>query len=149
MDRPAGAQVGSVVTAGLLDIGEVVRASGVPVSTLHLWERKGLLVPADRAGLRRQYAPEVLNRIALIVVSQRAGFTLAEIAELLAHDAFSGGKQLLATKLEELREHRRALDAAILGLEHALACPHEAPTECANFQRLLSGVLPVRESAKR
>lgn len=131
------------MTADLLDIGEVVRMSGIPVSTLHVWERNGLLRPADRVGLRRQYEQGVLTRIAFIVVSQRAGFTLAEIAELLADESFRNGKQPLVTKLEELREHRRALDAAIRGLEHALACPHETLTDCANFQRLLSSVLPV------
>ncbi len=131
------------MTAELIDIGEVVERSGIPTTTLHVWEREGLLAPAGRAGLRRQYAPEVFDRIALIVVSQRAGFTLAEIRDLLAPDAFDEGKGQLEAKLDELRERRRELDAAITGLEHALECTHPVPTECPRFVSGLQSVLPV------
>ncbi|WP_199489132.1 MerR family transcriptional regulator [Micromonospora craniellae] len=31
-----------------IDIGEVVRRTGVPVSTLHLWERRGLMSHSHR-----------------------------------------------------------------------------------------------------
>ena len=126
-----------------VDIGDVVTRSGVPVTTLHVWEREGLLEPVGRAGLRRQYAADVLDRIALIVVSQRAGFTLAEIRTLLEPDAFDDGKGQLESKLEELRVRRSELDAAIEGLEHALACTHPVPTECPRFLAGLGSVLPV------
>jgi DNA-binding transcriptional MerR regulator len=129
--------------APVLDIGTVVERSGVPTTTLHVWEREGLLEPVGRAGLRRQYAADVLERIALIVVSQRCGFTLAEIRDLLAPDAFDEGKGRLEAKLEELRERRRELDAAIVGLEHALACTYPVPTECPRFVAGLAAVLPV------
>jgi DNA-binding transcriptional MerR regulator len=131
------------MTPARLDIGDVVRASGVPVSTLHVWERKGLLAPVDRRGLRRQYGPEILDRVALIVIAQRAGFKLAEIAELVADDAFDDGKDRLEAKLDELRDRRRQLDAAISGIEHALACPHPSPVECPTFRTMLRDVLPV------
>lgn len=126
-----------------LDIGEVVSRSGIPTSTLHVWEREGLIEPVGRRGLRRQYGPGILDRIALIIVSQRSGFSLAEIRDMLAADAFLDGKGQLEAKLEELRERRRGLDAAITGLEHALACPHPIPTECPTFRESLRNVLPV------
>lgn len=129
---------------GELDIGEVVARTGVPITTLHVWEREGLIAPVGRSGLRRQYDAGVVDRIAMIVVGQRSGFSLAEIGRLLAPDAFaSSGKQALADKLDELRTRRRQLDVTIAGLEHALACPHEIPTDCPTFCGMLDDVLPV------
>ncbi len=129
---------------GLLDIGVVVERTGVPVSTLHLWERKGLIRPAARSGLRRQYDPDVVMRIAAIVVSQRSGFRLAEVVDLLEPEAFDQGKDLLAAKLDELHERRRELDAAITGLEHALECTAPHPLECPTFRSMLESALPRR-----
>ena len=129
----------------LLDIGDVVLRSGLPVSTLHLWERKGLLTPAGRAGLRRQYDRYVLERIATIVLFKRGGFSLAEIARLLQPGAFADGKDMLVDKLSELRLHRHELDAAIAGLEHALACTEESPLACSRFHAMVGDVLPITD----
>jgi DNA-binding transcriptional MerR regulator len=129
----------------LLDIAEVVRRAGVPVSTLHVWERHGLIEPVARAGLRRQYDDGVLTRIAVIAVCQGAGFTLAEIHAVLAPDAFAGGKDLLVRKLDALLERRRQLDGAIDGLRHALDCPHASPFTCPTFAAELRAALPVRQ----
>jgi len=127
-----------------LDIGEVVARSGIPTSALHVWEREGLIAPVSRTGLRRQYDSSVLDELATIVVSQRSGFTLAEIAGLLNAERFAeSGREVLAAKLEELRERRSRLDLAITGLEHALDCPHDTPTDCATFRSILANVLPV------
>ena len=49
-----------------LDIGEVVKRSGVPASTLRYYEQLGLLQALGRRGLRRQYDEQVLERLALI-----------------------------------------------------------------------------------
>ena len=131
-----------------IDIGEVVARSGVPVSTLHVWERRGLITPVGRAGLRRQYDDDILGRIAMIVTAQRANFTLDEVGRLLAPDAFPQGKAMLADKLVELREQRLELDRAIGSLEHALACEHDRPADCSTFQDLLAHALPVERTNK-
>lgn len=128
-----------------VDIGAVTAASGLPASTLHVWEKKGLLKPAGRKGSRRQYDPAVLDRIAIIVSLQRGGFTLAEIGDLFEPDAFVEGKGALEQKLEVLVDQRRQLDRAIEGLEHAIACPAPSPLECDGFRQHLDGVLPVRQ----
>lgn len=128
----------------LLDIGQVIAASGVPASTLHVWERAGLIESTARNGLRRQFHPDVLTRISLIVMSKRAGFALSEIRELFAPDAFTDGKDLLASKLAELRKRRLELDVAITSLEHALACPAPSPLACTGFIATLPDVLPIR-----
>lgn len=53
-----------------LDIGEVARLSGVVPSTLRFYEKKGLIRPLGRNGLRRQYHENVLNTLQLIALGQ-------------------------------------------------------------------------------
>ncbi len=67
-----------------LAVGEVARRSGVAVSTLHYYERKGLIVGWRTAGNQRRYHRAVLRRIAIIRIAQRAGISLAVIHEALA-----------------------------------------------------------------
>lgn len=132
----------------LIDIGDVVRRTGVPASTLHVWEDRGLIEPAGRAGLRRQFSPDTVERIAVILVCQRSGFTLAEIVAILRPGAFDDGKAQLKEKLVELQQRRDELDAAIDGIEHAISCEHRSPLDCPNFRNKLQGVLPVVAPAK-
>lgn len=132
-------------TTGLLDIGHVIKASGVPASTLHVWERAGLINSRARVGLRRQFEPDVLMHISLIVICKRAGFSLGEIRELFEPGAFDSGKHLLESKLDELRARRADLDAAINGLEHAIACPAKSPLACDDFRAQLPDVLPIAQ----
>ncbi|GAA0585003.1 redox-sensitive transcriptional activator SoxR [Caenispirillum bisanense] len=67
-----------------LTVGEVSRRAGVPVSTLHFYEARGLIRSARTGGNQRRYPREVLRRIAVIRVAQRAGVPLAEVREALA-----------------------------------------------------------------
>jgi MerR family redox-sensitive transcriptional activator SoxR len=67
-----------------LSIGEVARRSGVPVSTLHFYEAKGLISSSRTEGNQRRYARDVLRRVAIIRVAQRVGISLAEIESALA-----------------------------------------------------------------
>jgi DNA-binding transcriptional MerR regulator len=130
----------------MIDIGDVVAQSGVPTSTLHLWEREGLITPVGRAGLRRQYGEGILQRLAIIVIAQRSGFSLNEIRSLLTTSGSPAGRVHLGDKLDELRTRRVELDTAIESLEHALACTAPSPLECPTFLSQLDGVLPVQRN---
>ena len=66
-----------------LGVGEVAARSGVAVSTLHFYEAEGLIRSWRNQGNQRRYAREVLRRIAVIRVAQRAGISLAAIREAL------------------------------------------------------------------
>ena len=68
-----------------LTIGEISQRSGVPVSTLHFYERKGLIASERNAANHRVYRRELLRRVTIIKVAQRAGITLKEIAVALSH----------------------------------------------------------------
>ena len=66
-----------------LSVGEVAERSGVAVSTLHFYESAGLIQSWRNAGNQRRYAREVLRRVAVIRVAQRAGISLADIRDAL------------------------------------------------------------------
>jgi MerR family transcriptional regulator, redox-sensitive transcriptional activator SoxR len=67
-----------------LSVGEVAARSGVPVSTLHFYEAKGLVQSRRTAGNQRRYGRDVLRRAAIIKVAQRTGLSLAVIHDALA-----------------------------------------------------------------
>src|SRR6266536_2855737 len=66
-----------------ISISEVARSTGLQSSALRYYEKAGLIAPAGRAGGRRQYDPSVLRRLAAIALLQEAGFTIAEVREVL------------------------------------------------------------------
>jgi MerR family transcriptional regulator, redox-sensitive transcriptional activator SoxR len=66
-----------------LTVGEVAERSGVPVSTLHFYEAKGLIASRRSRGNQRRYPREVLRRVAVIKVAQRTGIPLAAIRDAL------------------------------------------------------------------
>jgi len=70
--------------AAELTVGEVAKRSGVAVSALHFYEAQGLIHSWRNQGNQRRYAREVLRRVAVIKVAQRAGIPLASIGEALA-----------------------------------------------------------------
>ncbi len=123
-----------------MDIGEVAKRSRVPASTLRYYEEKGLIRSIGRQGLRRVFAPDVLERLALISLGQTAGLTLEEIASMFAPDGRPRiDRALLAEKAKELDDTIRRMEAMRDGLRHAAACPAKSHLECPSFRRLLKG----------
>lgn len=121
-----------------LDIAEVAHRAGVPASTLRYYEEKGLIASTGRRGLRRQYDPGVLERLALIAMGRTAGFSLDEIARMFAPDGRPHiDRQMLATKADELDRRIRELAVMRDSLRHAAACPAPSHMECPTFRRLL------------
>jgi len=71
--------------ADTLTIGKVAKRSGLAVETLRFYERRGLIEPRERTGAGyRLYDPAVLRRLRFVRRAQALGFSLDEIAELLA-----------------------------------------------------------------
>ena len=121
-----------------MDISEVAQRSGLPASTLRFYEEKRLIASAGRQGLRRLYAPGVLERLALIALGRSAGFSLDEIARMFSPDGRPRiDRQLLADKAEELDGTIRKLSAMRDGLRHAAVCSAPSHMECPKFRRLL------------
>ena len=67
-----------------LSVGEVAARSGVSVSALHFYERKGLIKSYRTAGNQRRYARDVLRRVAIIHMAQQLGLSLATVGKALS-----------------------------------------------------------------
>ncbi|MDC6120043.1 MerR family transcriptional regulator [Serratia rubidaea] len=122
-----------------LDIGRVAKLSGVAPSTLRFYEKKGLITPIGRNGLRRQYRQDVLYTLQLIALGQAAGFTLEEMRAMF--DA--QGK--VTIEREKMLERARAIDKAILrlqllsrGLKHVANCTQPDHSQCHEFQKTVA-----------
>lgn len=133
-----------------LDISEVVQRAGVPASTLRFYEEKGLIAPIGRRGLRRQYDPGVLERLALIGLGRTAGFSLDEIARIFDSEGWPDiDRQMLAARAEELDRTIRELGVLRDSLRHAAACPAPSHLECPTFRGFLQRAASGRVGAPR
>ena len=122
----------------LIDIAEVARRSGVPASTLRFYDEKGLIRAVGRRGMRRLFDPGVLERLALIALGRKAGFSLEEIGAMFAPDGRPRiDRGQLAVKAGELDRTIRKLVALRDGLLHAAECPAPSHMECPTFRRML------------
>jgi len=137
-----------------MDISEVAKRSGIQSSALRFYEKKGLIKSIGPQGVRRQFAPNVLNQLALIALGQAAGLSLDEIHSMLTP---SGGpnidRLLLSKKADEIDATIKQLRAVSRGLRHAATCPAPSHTECPTFQGLLmaaaSGALDQHRLERR
>lgn len=123
-----------------LDIGEVVKRSGVPASTLRYYEQLGLLQVLGRRGLRRQYDAQVLERLALIGLGQAAGLSLQQIGASLPspQGCISLDREALLAQAEELQRQITRLQRVRRHLQRAAACPQaEDARKCGSFRKLL------------
>lgn len=68
-----------------MSVSAISKRAGVPVSTLHFYEQKGLISSWRTAGNQRRYDRAVLRRIAIIKTAQSLGLSLTDIAEALSH----------------------------------------------------------------
>jgi len=121
-----------------MDISEVAKRTGVPASTLRFYEKKGLIASVSRQGIRRRFAPGVLDQLALISLGQAAGLSLDEIRSMLLPSGEPNiDRQMLAEKADEIDSLIKQLRAMSHGLRHAAACPAPSHSECPSFQKLL------------
>lgn len=67
-----------------LSVGQVAQRSGVAVSALHFYEKKGLIRSLRTAGNQRRYSRDVLRRLAVIRVAQRVGVPLDSVKAAFA-----------------------------------------------------------------
>ena len=95
-------------------IGAFAQAAGVGVETIRFYQRKGLLPrPARPQGGVRRYGPADLARVRFIKTSQRLGFNLDEVAELLRLDdgtRCGEARALASHKLADVRQKMADLE---------------------------------------
>lgn len=121
-----------------MDISQVAKRTGVPASALRYYEKRGLIQSTAPPGARRQFAPAVLDQLALVALGQAAGLSLDEVQAMLTPNGQPNiDRQLLSTKADELDATIRQLSAVRRGLRHAAACPARSHAECPTFKKLL------------
>ena len=128
---------GSRDTFAELSVGQVAERSGLPVSTLHFYERHGLISSWRSDGNQRRYGRSTLRRLAFIRASQRVGIPLGDIREAL--DGLPGHRTPGDQDWAELSERwRERLDDRIDqlvrirdDLSHCIGCG------CLSFKQCL------------
>jgi len=116
-------------------IGALAKAAGVGVETVRYYQRRGLLPEPPRPqGEVRRYGDQDLRRLKFIRSAQAAGFTLAEIGELLelsASDDRARARALAQARVAALDEKIRELQEAKEALSGlATACANERGGPC-------------------
>jgi len=111
-----------------LRISDLAKQGGVGVETVRFYQRKGLLDgPRGDAPGGRHYGPDEVRRLRYIRRAQAAGFTLAEIAELIALDQTDDRPRARTMAKERIA----ALDAEIARLEEARRSLTRLARDCA------------------
>jgi Hg(II)-responsive transcriptional regulator len=107
--------------------GELARACGVGPEAVRFYERQGLLLPPPRsaAGYRR-FPATAVQRVRFIRRAKALGFSLQEIAELLA-----------------LRDNEAGDRAAVRALAHAKLA--EIDARLRDLQRMRDGLAELAE----
>ena len=119
-----------------LRIGDVARSAGVNVQTLRYYERRGLVVAAIRRHTgQREYVAGDIDRVRVIKATQRLGFTLEEIGEMLDLSAHRRGTGELraraAAKIDEIDGRIAQLAAMRSALTDVMAANCDSLTDCS------------------
>jgi MerR family transcriptional regulator, thiopeptide resistance regulator len=106
-------------------VGELAKASGLTVRTLHHYEHIGLLAPGSRTeGRQRLYDARDVRRLYRICALRDLGLSLAEIGRVFERgslrDALRAHRDRVDAEIDRLRTLRRLIDHA---------CAHSDETE--------------------
>jgi MerR family transcriptional regulator, redox-sensitive transcriptional activator SoxR len=121
-----------------MTIGELAAESGMPASTIRYWERIGVLPKPPRMNGQRRYAPDAVQRLAVLRLAQACGFRLDEMRHLL--HGFGTGVQPPRRWQELARKKRQELDGQIARLkamrrvvDRVMQCQCLELTECGRI----------------
>lgn len=114
-------------------IGEVAQRAGIASSAIRYYEKEGLILKAERQGNARVYDEDIFDRLALIELAKKAGFTIAETRELvrgISRRTSPGPRlQAMATKkLTEVEERIAEAEQMRSVLQKMMNC------ECPTFE---------------
>lgn len=136
-----------------LKIGEIARESGVGVETLRFYESRGLIEPATRTQSGyRLYDAGVFSRLGFIKKAQSIGFTLDEIAQIIADSArgrppCADVRRLAAGKLAALEERIRQLQRYRRELRQTVAAWERQGAAAGQVCGLIEGLSANRTKA--
>lgn len=102
-----------------MSIGAAAEHLGVSVEALRYYEHQGLVAPGRASSGHRSYGCAAMNALHVVVAMREVGFSIAEIAELIAQkdDAppemlVPRARRVLLERRDDLQRRREALDRA-------------------------------------
>jgi MerR family redox-sensitive transcriptional activator SoxR len=121
-----------------MTIGDIAARAGVNASRIRYYERVGVLPAPERVAGQRRYDEQVLHRLAIVEVAQRAGLTLAEIRDLTGpgnHGAHAGVRirELAERKLPDIDALIARAEAVKAWLRLARSCDCRTVDVCSLF----------------
>ena len=129
-------------------IGELVSRAGVSRDTVRFYERMGLLDEPAQPHLSnnyKEYSPLALRRIELITHAKALGFTLKEIADVIAAWEQEGlapseKRLLIQEKIRAVEKKAHSLSVLRVALSDALnkvesGCSDESPAQLKEMAR--------------
>ena len=122
----------------LLTIGQLAERAGLRTSHIRFYEMVGVLPEPERVAGQRRYRLDVLHRLSIIDVAQRAGLSLEEIAPLTgpenrSADASAHIRALADDKLPHIDALIVRARAVKHWLELAQHCDCESVDVCGLF----------------
>ena len=108
-------------TEPLLTIGQVAERAGLRTSHIRFYEKVGVLPEPERVSGHRRYREDVVHRLSMIDVAQRAGLSLDEIAPLTGPENRSADtSRHIRALADEKLPHIEALIARAQAVKHWL-----------------------------
>ena len=128
----------------LLTIGKLAKNSEVSIDSIRFYERKGLLEEPQRTDSNyRLYSLNAEKRLQFIKKSQKLGFSLEEIHELLrlSHDSTASKadiKRITEDKIADIRDRIQNLSRILKALKKLDGCcdGRGPATECPILRSL-------------
>jgi DNA-binding transcriptional MerR regulator len=97
-------------------IAQLSQKFSISLRTLRFYEARGFVSP-HRAGVARLYSQSDHDRIALVLRAKRLGFTLREIADLIADDTgLRLSRKQCAEQINHLERQKREIESALAEL---------------------------------
>lgn len=118
-----------------MKIGEMVKRSELPASTIRYYEQIGLIPRPARASGQRIYEESTIDLLEVIKIARGLGYALDEVRPLLEafrtrNEPSSVCHELVRSKLHELDELIQKTEEMKRTLTAGLDCECEGPQDC-------------------
>ncbi len=97
-------------------IGDLASRTGLSVSAIRFYEKKGLITPDRNAGNQRRYEGADIRRLSFILIAQQIGLSIEQIKEVMAQLP-DGRTPTKADWSKISRKFRKTLDDRIAMME--------------------------------